>query len=319
VTRGVRLSRWALSLGVLLAACGDKPTLEPTPKGCPDCVPPGTVLTDAAGYIEYTTGDAPLIITAPHGGAMKPASLPDRDCAACITDADVNTEDLARRVVAEFYARTGRRPHLVINRLHRSKLDANREVVEATDGFALLTSAWSSYHMFIESARGRVSGSGTRGLLIDLHGHAHPVPRLELGYDISASTLRLGDAALASSSALAASSIARLLTANASGTTPAVLLRGATSLGAFFAANGFPAVPSPSDPAPAAGEAYYDGGYTVQRHGSALGGNVDAVQVEAFRVGARDTPENLTRFAGAIVTSSLEFLRLHYGWTPPAR
>lgn len=319
MTRRVRLSLRGLSLGVLLAACGDKATLQPTPKGCPDCVAPGTVLTDAAGYIEYTTGDAPLIVSAPHGGALKPAALPDRDCAACISDADVNTEELARRVAAEFFARTGRRPHLVINRLHRSKLDANREVVEATDGLASLTPAWSSYHRFIESARGRVSGSGTRGLLIDLHGHAHAVPRLELGYDIDAATLRLSDAALASSPALAASSIGRLFTANASGTAPAALKRGATSLGALFAANGFPSVPAPSDPAPAAQEPYFDGGYTVQRHGSSLGGNVDAVQIEAFRVGARDTPENLTRFASAIVTSTLEFLRLHYGWTPQAR
>jgi hypothetical protein len=317
--RALRRVGHGLLLGVLLAACGEKAALEPTPKGCPDCVPPGTVLIDGAGYIEYTTGDAPLIITAPHGGALKPASLPDRDCAACITDADVNTEDLARRVVAEFFARTGRRPYLVINLLHRSKLDVNREVVEATDGYAPLEASWNTYHDFIAAARMGAAGGGTRALLLDLHGHAHAVPRLELGYAIGAATLRLGDDALASSSALATSSIARLLAVNTSGIAPVALLRGPTSLGALFAANGFPAVPSPADPAPALGEAYFEGGYTVQRHGSALGGAVDAVQVEAFRVGARDTPENLARYTDAIVTSALEYLRRHYGWTPVAR
>ena len=97
---------------------------------------------------------------------------------------------------------------------------------------------------------------------------------------------------------------------------PAALLRGPTSLGALFVKNGFAAVPSPADPAPAAGDEYFTGGYTTDRHGSSGGGTVDAVQVEANRTGVRDTPENLERYAGAIVSSALEYLSVHYGWRP---
>ena len=305
----------ALALVLSLGACGGSPA--PSAPVAPSTLGvAGDVTTDANAWVEYTIGNAPLIITAPHGGALKPASIPDRSCAACLTDADVNTEDLARRVAAQFLSRTGRRVHLVINRLARTKLDANREVVEATDGNVAVVPAWTAYHTFIDSAGGRIAASPGRGLLLDLHGHGHTIARLELGYTISASDLRLGDAALAASGAISRSSVARLAGDDVARAAPVALLRGSTSLGALFVANGFPAVPSPSDLAPAAADLYFDGGYTTQRHGSSAGGSVDAVQVEAFRVGARDTPESLDRYAAAIVTVALEYLRVHYGWTP---
>ena len=318
-----RLSRFsftpvAFALVAAVSGCGDRPALEPAPKGCPTCGDTvGAVRTDGAGYVEYTVGDAPLIISAPHGGVIAPASLPDRSCAGCVTLNDGNTQELARRVAAQFKDRTGRRPHLVINLLRRAKFDANRDVAEATGGNAALTPTWSTYHMFIESARGSVAITHGSGLLLDLHGHAHAIPRLELGYLLSAAALRLDDSALDASSAIASSSIARLSVVAVSRPSPAALLRGPASLGALLARNGFPAVPSPSDPAPAVDDEYFTGGYTTQRHGSSGGGRVDAVQIEANRAGVRDTPENLDRFAAAIVTSVLEFLSTHYGWVPP--
>ena len=308
----------ALALVAALAGCGDRAALEPTPKGCPTCGDPGTVITDGAGYVEYTLGDAPLIISAPHGGLLAPPSLPDRSCAGCVTVTDENTEALARRVAEQFLARSGRHAHLVINRLRRAKFDPNRELLEATGGNAALASSWTTYHFFLEDARYRVTYAATRGLLLDLHGHGHAILRIELGYLLSAADLRLSDQALGASGALAHSSIARLSLQNAGNTPPVALLRGPTSVGALLANNGFPSVPSPGDPAPGVGDEYFTGGYITQRHGSASGGTVDAVQIEAFRVGARDTPENLDRYATALVSSVLEYLRVHYGWVPPA-
>jgi hypothetical protein len=277
----------------------------------------GDVLTDAAGWVEYTIGDAPLIISAPHGGLLSPAALPDRACSGCVMLNDDNLQDLARRVATKFRERTGRRPHLVINLLRRAKFDANREVVEATGNNAALTATWSSYHGFIESSRTRITAVQGRGLLLDLHGHAHAIPRLELGYMISAASLRLSDQALGASGAVAASSIARLFADAADRPSPAALVRGPTSMGALFARGGYPAVPSPSDVAPAVGEEYYIGGYTTQRHGSSTGGTVDAVMIEANRVGVRDTPANLDRYAAAVVTVAVDYLSTHYGWIPP--
>lgn len=305
---------FAILAAALALACGG---------GSPATAPPaandgiaGDVRTDAAGWVEYTIGDAPLIISAPHGGLLAPASLPDRSCSGCVTLNDDNTQDLARRVAAQFKERTGKRAHLVINLLRRAKLDANREVVEATDGNAALTATWSAYHGYIESARSRITAAHGRGLLLDLHGHAHAILRLELGYLISAANLRLSDASLGAGNAIAASSIARLSVDVADRPSPVALLRGPASMGGLFVRWGYPAVPSPSDVAPAAADEYFTGGYTTQRHGSSSGGSVDAVQIESNRVGVRETPADLDRYAAAIVSVALEYLGRHYGWAP---
>ncbi len=297
-------------------ACGGGSSSPAAPNVSTDGVA-GTVRTDVAGWVEYTIGDVPLVISASHGGLLAPASLPDRTCSGCVTENDYNTQELARRVAAQFKTRTGGQPHLVINLLRRAKFDANREVVEATGGNTVLTPTWSAYHGYIESARTRITAAQGRGLLLDLHGHGHAIQRLELGYLISAANLRLSDQALGATSVIATSSIARLAVVSINRPSPVALLRGPTSLGGLLVRNGYPAVPSPSDPAPAVNDEYFTGGYITDRHGSSGGGSVDAVQIEANRAGVRDTPENLDRFAAAIVTSALEYLSTHYGWVPP--
>jgi N-formylglutamate amidohydrolase len=307
----------ALALALALACGGGATPSAPASPSVPASLGvAGDVRADAAGWVQYTIGNAPLMITAPHGGSLAPASLQDRTCVGCVTVTDDNTEDLARRVVAQFLARTGKRPHLVINLLKRAKFDPNRDVAEATGGNALLTPSWAAFHAFVDTSSARIAAAQGRGLLLDLHGHGHTIPRLELGYMISAADLQLSDASLAASGAVGASSIARLATVAVDHPSSAVLLRGATSLGALLVRNGFPSVPSPSDVAPAAGDEYFTGGYITERHGSATGGAVDAIQIEANRPGARDTPENLDKYAAALVSSALEYLGVHYGWTP---
>ena len=312
-------ARLALVWTLVVWGCGGGsappagPASHTTPTG-----QPGDVLADMAGWVEYTLGNAPLIISAPHGGALAPTSLPERSCADCVLVTDDNTEELARKVASQFYARTGQRVHLVINRLKRAKFDPNRELAEATGSNPLLTASWYAYQAFIDTASIRITASPGRGLLLDLHGHGHVIPRLELGYLISPASLRLSDASFNATGAINASSIAKLATVALNHPTPAALVRGPTSLGALLVQNGFPSVPSPSDPAPSAADEYFTGGYITERHGSLGGGSVDAIQIEANRPGARDTNENLDKYAAAIVTAALEYLRVHYGWTPTA-
>lgn len=277
----------------------------------------GQAITNARQWIEYTPGDAPLVIVAPHGGLLLPSELLDRGCAECVTVNDANTQALARAIVDSFTVRTGRRPHLVANLLHRRKFDGNRALGEATSGnTAILAPSWEWMHAAIDSARADVVRRAGRGLLIDLHGHAHDIARLELGYLLSASQLRLSDADLDAGRLLGVSSIARLAT-DARGAPPVgELLRGPSSLGGLLAARGVPAVPAPSAPAPLVGEDYFSGGYNTDRHGSRLGGFVDAIQIECHFPGVRDTPDNRARFAGILTDALLVLLRDRYGWTP---
>jgi hypothetical protein len=277
----------------------------------------GQSYTDTPGYVEYIPGDAPLLIIAPHGGTDIPAGLPDRSCSACVTVNDANTQDLARRIVEAVRTRWGVRPHLVVNRIHRRKFDANRDLQEATGGLNALGPTWTWFHSAIDSAKLRITAKPGRGLVIDLHGHAHAVPRLELGYLLTESQLRQTDAALTTANLMATTSIrtlagdSRLIAERG-----VALLRGANSLGTLLATAGVPAVPSQQDVAPKAGEEYFNGGYNTQRHGSLMGGAIDGVQIECHFAGVRDTDASRAAFATALAGALTTYFEKHYGWKP---
>lgn len=328
--------RWTVGLTLSAAAgvlaCGgassDRVT-SPTgggPGGSGSTVPSGpvapmvvgTAQVDPLGYIEYTPGDAPVVIIAPHGGTLRPTGLPDRNCAGCETSNDLETQALARLLVERFHAATGRRPHLVVNRLHRVKFDANRDMDEATGGSATLRAPWNWLHTAVDSAKATVQRQHGRGLVIDLHGHAHAIARLELGYLLDGAVLRTSDTDLTTSGALQQSSLARLARdTHIVADRGAALLRGPRSLGTLLDAKGFAAVPSTSDPAPRTGEPFFEGGYNTRRHGSLSGGALDAIQIEAPNVGVRDTEANRVRFAEALAQSLRTYLITHYGWQSP--
>ena len=74
--------------------------------------------------------------------------------------------------------------------IRRSKLDANREINEATFNVPDAGRAFQDYHNFIRKARSAISGAG---LLLDIHGQAHKRERTELGYLISRRNLNTGN------------------------------------------------------------------------------------------------------------------------------
>lgn len=266
---------------------------------------PGQTYLGRNGYIEYIAGDIPLIISAPHGGTELPSELPDRTGTGITTVRDGNTSELARAIGDAFMTRTGRRPHLIITRLRRTKIDTNREIAEAAQGHSLTERAWIEYHTFIETAkRAAIARHGT-GLYVDLHGHGHAVQRLELGYLLTRTHLALSDGELNQATHENRSSIRTLSQASPAGFSE--LLRGPQSLGGLFEAQAIPAVPSPASPDPGA-EAYFDGGYNTARHGSRDGGPISGVQIECNFTGVRDTPANRTRFGNAFVAVWEEFV-----------
>ena len=119
---------------------------------------PGVPIFDTSGneYIEYIPGNLPIIISAPHGGVKQSgstvggvfypdndSSLPDRSCGT--NERDDNTDILIRRIQDEIFAQTGCYAHVVINNLHRSKLDPNREINEATCGDSDSQFYWNAW------------------------------------------------------------------------------------------------------------------------------------------------------------------------------
>lgn len=167
----------------------------------------GTVLVELLGPV-HATDSAAVVITAPHGGSEKLTNteIPPRQCSGCKTYKDSYTLEIAMELghgLIENYCKV---PYIIVNYLHRSKLDANREIVEAAQGNEIAEGAWRAFHDFtaqaqllVESQHGNVIASGLqgiKGLLFDVHGYSGKdwvpgtgSPFIQWGYRLSQDTL----------------------------------------------------------------------------------------------------------------------------------
>lgn len=258
-------------------------------------------------YIQYIAGDLPVIFSAPHGGNLEPAEIPDRTWGTLVTDS--YTMETAFAIYDAVHAYTGRHPHVIISRLKRTKLDPNREIGEAAQQNQYAEQAYREFHAYIDSAKAEVEREYGKGLYLDLHGHGHSFDRLELGYMISSSRLELSDSEIEQYENI--SSIRAL--SERSSLSFAELLRGSESFGSMLIRKGIPAVPSSlyRDPD---GYAYFSGGHNTKYHGSRYGGNIDGIQIEMHRPGIRDTDANRRAFAQDLTEVIDRFLETHYGF-----
>jgi len=271
---------------------------------------PGTSYFGRANYIEYIAGNLPLVITVPHGGSLTPDEIPDRSCGdESVTD--LYTVSLVKSIQQEITELTGCYPHIIINHLKRTKLDANRELDIATCGNEFAEIAWNEFHLFIDSAKSTIEKKSGKGLLIDLHGHGHAIQRLELGYLLTGDQLGYPEAVLNTSASIGFSSIRNLVETNINGFMHSELLHGIFSLGTMFASNGYPAVPGIDEPFPFIQEPYFRGGYITERHGSMNKGTIDAIQVECNQdVRFEETDRN--SFGETAAKIFLDYLIKHY-------
>lgn len=197
----------------------------------------------------------------------------------------------------------GFRPHVVYNMLSRRKLDANREINEATFNVPDAITAYQDYTNFIKQSRLAISGPG---FLLDIHGQTHKPARTELGYVISGRRLDIGIYSINGSSLR---SLGQIWCGNDNACFKD-FVQGNRSLGHFMNEEGLDAVPSTQDPSPN-GESYFSGGYTVKTYGSLVGGDIDAIQMEfdaAFRLGWKTNQGAQEKVARAI----LSFRDLNY-------
>lgn len=280
---------------------------------------PGRSYFGRREYTEYVPGRLPLILSAGHGGARAPEEVADR--ASGVTANDRNTVELAHALREALVELSGFAPHLIVSHLHRGKLDPNRDIEEGAQGNPYAEQAWREYHEWIALARDAVrssfgaSGSG-EGLYLDVHGHAHAIPRVELGYLLTAEQLGQPDASLDRLPVIRASSIREL--GRDSPLPFSQLLRGDQSLGGLLQAQGVASVPSPADPSPGTAP-YFRGGYSTRRHGSMEDGEVvSGIQLEHPYPGIRDTPENQRAYARKAARAIQVFMLRHVGYFEPA-
>lgn len=255
-------------------------------------------------YVDWYRGSSrtTVVLSAPHDGWLRPDSIDNRERGCynsktrtcdwtCSTtsykstskceaadSADLWSAKLAMELRDQIAMETGETPHLIINQLHRSKLDPNRGREEATQGDFQAGTAFDTYHGFIKKAHELVKENGKPAIHFDIHGYSsHKDLWFELGYLIHNSDLDRGNLRASESSI-------RALAGRASkqGVSFTSLVRGQDSLGQRFQEAGYKAIPSPAWPSPSSGShgKYYRGGYTTQTWGSKEGGNIDCIQME---------------------------------------
>ncbi|MHA7865311.1 hypothetical protein [Flagellimonas marinaquae] len=178
---------------------------------------------------------------------------------------------MGRAMALAYHDKTGHYPFVVINRLARIKFDANRNKNEDdNDNNPIIEEAFDNYHAYIADAKNKIIEDFGRGLFIDIHGHAHEIERVELGYTLTSNDLRLADEVLNTNTYMDRNSIKTLVYEKVGDMTHVELIRGGLSFGTLFHDKGFPTAPSAEDPFPKEDEPYFSGGYNVRTHGSRL-------------------------------------------------
>eukprot|EP01116_Phalansterium_solitarium_P014044 TRINITY_DN31558_c0_g1_i1.p1 TRINITY_DN31558_c0_g1~~TRINITY_DN31558_c0_g1_i1.p1 ORF type:complete len:537 (+),score=132.97 TRINITY_DN31558_c0_g1_i1:32-1642(+) len=267
-------------------------------------------------YAQYIAGNLPVVLAAPHGGCLKPDEIADRT-AGCI-DGDVLSAELAVEVFNAMCRLCSapdtngghRMPHLIINHLDRTKLDANRNMAEAANGQQWAEQAWSEFQNFIEIAKRRSVAQAGVAHFFDIHGHSvhgevmvgHLIRAADLERDVAHVCRCIGGrCSLRSLADLKSSCDGQL-----------EILTGPTSIAGLLEAQGFACTPSGSPPFDFGGVPFYNGGYNTWRHGSArCGGRVNATQLET-PISVRSSRAARRAFGEATANAIVAFFETHY-------
>ena len=140
--------------------------------------------------IEYLVGDSPIVLSAPHGGYLKPRNISNRAWYHNRSQ-DVYTQELSRVMRKDIEKINGHAPHLIINLLHREKVDANRDRIQGSRSSTPAgRKSWDQYHKFIKTAIDAAIKAFGFAFFIDIHGYPNSKPYVYLGYCLQNKELR---------------------------------------------------------------------------------------------------------------------------------
>ena len=240
-----------------------------------------------------------------------PSEISNRTYGVSVTDS--NTIELGIAIRNYFYSNYNIRPYVIINNLKRTKLDANRDRIEAAQGNIYAERAFDEFHFYIEKAREDIITKFGTGVLFDIHGHGiNPDGfndlRTWIGYLLTSDELDNSNDYIDKNISINDVSIYSLL--NSSGQSLSELLSGPSSLGALFEDNNYTALPSPQSRSPE-GMRYFSGGYNTFRYGTNRNFNFSSIQLEFPFQGLRDTPQSRNLFAATFVDLVQEYFLVH--------
>lgn len=126
-------------------------------------------------YITNSRGNSNIILSAPHGGGIKPINAPRRRYG------NRSQDTYTRRLTELIINGLKEKPYYIYADIHRSIVDLNRDIEEATQGNKLAEDLWKDWNYITASYTDQVRNKFGRGLFIDIHSH-NKSDYFELGY-----------------------------------------------------------------------------------------------------------------------------------------
>ncbi|MFX0073657.1 MAG: N-formylglutamate amidohydrolase [Candidatus Hermodarchaeota archaeon] len=144
-------------------------------------------------YIETRKGTAPIIISSPHGGYLKPKKIPDK--LSGFKKADKNKYQIAKKLIRRL-ENNNVKVYYILSKIHRSKVDFNRPS-RSGDAFHQSSRRAKKIHKYyhkklLKFYKKSISSFG-KCIVIDLHGFTKPnenYPDIILGH-IFGKTLKI--------------------------------------------------------------------------------------------------------------------------------
>lgn len=267
-------------------------------------------------FVEYRTGNFPLIITVPHGGRMIDSTWTLRTKENCPDPKftivyDTHTPELAELIDSIVFARTGRYAHIIFCKMKRTYVDMNRiKEFAVPKGDKLISDTYDKFHNEIIKAKKTITKQSGAGLLVDLHSHGHKKQEIEIGYQITKNDLNLTDEQLSAKEFVNKAGIKNIALKNKGKLSFVEMLRGEKSFGTLLFKNGIPCLPHSENKSPGT-LSHFSGGFVTQFHGSANGGSIDAIQLE-FNRDSRKEDAVRKNTAEQLVSAIQSYLDLHY-------
>lgn len=129
-------------------------------------------------YIKYKTGNHRIVLSAPHGGNIKPWNIPRRKSGSLVRDT------FTKEIVKKLAYRITPHPYIIYSELHRSRIDLNRDKEEATEGNPKMEQMWESWNTTTQNLINDSVSRFGRTLYIDFHSHNNS-DEFHLGYGIT--------------------------------------------------------------------------------------------------------------------------------------
>ncbi len=206
-------------------------------------------------YLLGKQGKCGIVITAPHGGGVRPLDIPIRKYGK------KGKDSYTRRIVKKLATQVSPVPYYLYCDLHRSRLDLNRDIEEGAQGNPTAVALWRAWQTILDSYISDAISKYQRVLYIDLHSQ-NADTYFHLGYGLNTRNyLKL----MENYKIFPKSTMAGL------GESQRSLLFGEGSISHSLTQAGFKVLVPKND------EQYFNGGYNIT-HFSRLG--VGAVQIE---------------------------------------